>query len=460
MFKQKMSMYALRSSPALQLEKGQALHQKGMVEQARAIYEDILRVNPDHIDALHFLGILQDQLKNHRLAIELITKSIQINPNNPAQYLNLGNAQQNLRMFDASLDSYAKAISLKPDYALAYVCRGSALQRLMRLGAAIECFDMAIAIDKNLAMAYWNKSTALLLTGVFDPGLNLYEWRWKTPNFGLVMRRFPQPYWLGGESLKGKTIFLHNEQGIGDCIQFCRYVKILASLGASVILETIPQLQGLFQSLDGVSELHLQGTTLPSFDFHCSVSSLPLALNTRLETIPNSQSYLRCDPRKAFEWASKLGKTRSKRIGLVWSGQKLHVDDHNRSISLSTLVDHLPNGFEYFSLQKEVRDSDAKALEAHPEIRHFGDALCDFSDTAALCALMDVVISIDTSVAHLSGALGRPTWILLPHMPDWRWLLNRNDTPWYPTATLYRQDSAGEWGPTLEKINAELLAYP
>jgi hypothetical protein len=237
-------------------------------------------------------------------------------------------------------------------------------------------------------------------------------------------------------------------------------VKILASLGASVILETIPQLQGLFQSLDGVSELHLQGTTLPSFDFHCSVSSLPLALNTRLETIPNSQSYLRCDPRKAFEWASKLGKTRSKRIGLVWSGQKLHVDDHNRSISLSTLVDHLPNGFEYFSLQKEVRDSDAKALEAHPEIRHFGDALCDFSDTAALCALMDVVISIDTSVAHLSGALGRPTWILLPHMPDWRWLLNRNDTPWYPTATLYRQDSAGEWGPTLEKINAELLAYP
>jgi ADP-heptose:LPS heptosyltransferase len=200
----------------------------------------------------------------------------------------------------------------------------------------------------------------------------------------------------------------------------------------------------------------VEGTPLSAFDYHCPLLSLPLAFKTTLSSIPSTTPYVHADPTKLAYWTNKLGEPRRPRIGLVWSGRAAHKNDRNRSIGLAALVRHLPAGFEYVSLQKDVRDSDKPVLESNPHIRHLGTDLDDFTDTAALCELMDVVISVDTSVAHLSGALGKPTWVLLPYSPDWRWLLERDDSPWYPSVKLFRQPRVGDWGSVLDKVNTDM----
>jgi hypothetical protein len=205
-----------------------------------------------------------------------------------------------------------------------------------------------------------------------------------------------------------------------------------------------------------VSDVVVKGSPLPTFDYHCPLLSLPFAFKTNLNAIPCSVKYVSADPIKLTHWTSKLGEKRNPRIGLVWSGSAEHKDDHNRSIVLAALLQHLPTDFQYVSLQKDVRDSDKPVLESSTNILHFGNDLDDFNDTAALCELMDVVISVDTSVAHLSGALGKPTWVLLPFSPDWRWLLDRDDSPWYPSVKLYRQPRVGDWGSVLEKVKADI----
>ena len=261
---------------------------------------------------------------------------------------------------------------------------------------------------------------------------------------------------MGLESLQGKTILLHAEQGLGDTIQFCRYAKPAADLGARVILEVRDPLLPLLQNLAGVSEIIARGAHLPAFDFHCPLMSLPLAFRTRLDTIPSPEGYITPAPEKVASWQTILGDKVKPRIGLVWSGSPGHSHDRNRSISLANLLARLPKGFEYVSLQKDVRPGDLPALQGRADIRQLGDQLADFSDTAGLCALMDIIISVDTSVAHLAGALGKPVWILLPFNPDWRWLLDRTDSPWYAAARLYRQDTPGNWQGVFEKIEADL----
>jgi hypothetical protein len=310
------------------------------------------------------------------------------------------------------------------------------------------------------AEAHYNKSHALLLLGEFDKGWGLCEgWRWKVEELikaGGGKRNFSQISWHGQKSLAGKTILLYSEQGYGDTIQFCRYVKLVANLGARVILEIQTEsLRGLLSDLEGVAQL-VKGNELPDFDFQCSLLSLPLAFKTNIKTIPASASYLNSDAINVAQWKTRLGEKAKPRIGLAWSGNTAHKNDNNRSFPLSSLVKHIPTGFQYVSLQKEVRDVDKPTLQARPDILNFANELNDFSDTAALCELMDIVISVDTSVAHLAAALGKPTWILLPFMPDWRWLLDRTDTPWYPSAKLYRQEAAGDWNGVFERVGADL----
>jgi hypothetical protein len=226
------------------------------------------------------------------------------------------------------------------------------------------------------------------------------------------------------------------------------------------VVLTLPRvLLGLLQNLPGVDQFVVQGEALPSTDVQCPLLSLPLAFETTLATVPSPDGYLAPDPLKLARWSDWLGEKTRPRIGLVWGGNAQHKNDHNRSIPLASLLSYLPAPFEYVSLQREVRDADQHLLGLHPEIRHVGSALEDFTDTAALCALMDLVISVDTSVVHLSGALGRPTWVLLPYLPDWRWLLEREDTPWYASAKLYRQAVAGDWGPVLEQVRRDLSAF-
>jgi hypothetical protein len=332
------------------------------------------------------------------------------------------------------------------------------LNELKQLDAALTSYDRAIELKSDYAEAYWNKSLALLLQGEFIKGFNEYEWRWKNENIKKMAgeRSFTQPLWLGKESLVNKTILLYSEQGLGDSIQFCRYAMLVAELGAKIILEVQKPLVNLLQNLTGVSQLIAKGSALPEFDYQCPLLSLPLAFKTELKSIPIQKAYLKSSTAKLDVWSKRLGEKSNPRIGLVWSGSTGHKNDHNRSLTLTDVLKHLPPNFEYVSLQKEVREGDKDAL-IKSTIKHYGDQLVDFTDTAALCDLMDIVISVDTSVAHLAGALGKTTWILLPYVPDWRWLLDRDDSPWYASVKLYRQDEDRQYAPVLERVANDLM---
>jgi hypothetical protein len=251
---------------------------------------------------------------------------------------------------------------------------------------------------------------------------------------------------------------IYGEQGLGDFIQFCRYVKPVSDLGAKVILETPQALAGLMGNLEGVSELVIEGEELPFFDYQCPLLSLPLAFKTNLDTIPNPSRYINLDnfPNKIMAWKAKLGPKIKPRVGLVWSGNRRHKNDHNRSILLRDILPFLPNQFEYVSLQQEVREVDKLTLDSNPHILNFASYLHDFLDTAALIDNLDLAISVDTSVAHLGGALGKKTLLLLPYVPDWRWLLDRDDSPWYPAMKLYRQTSIGDWNSVLDRVKSDL----
>jgi len=273
-------------------------------------------------------------------------------------------------------------------------------------------------------------------------------------------RNFTQPVWRGGP-ITGKTILIHSEQGLGDTIQFCRYVPFVTTRGARVTFEVQKTLQGVMAPVVGAGQLVARGSTLPAFDLHCPLVSLPLAFGTRLETIPSSAAYLAAPAQHATTWRSRLEGKPHPRIGLVWSGNPGHERDNERSIDLREflpLLDDLGDEITFVSLQKDVRTEDAALLKARGDVLDYGGALEDFSDTAALISQLDLIISVDTSVAHLAGALGKPVWILLTYFPDWRWLLGRDDSPWYPTARLFRQDSSRTWGGVIARVRRALLA--
>lgn len=439
--------------------RGAALYGLQRFTAAVASYDHAIAINPAYAKAHTNRGVALQELGQLQLALGSHDRAIAIDPNYADAYSNRGITLHALRRLEDAVASYDKAIAIQPVFVAAYYNRGLAFHELRQPSAALASFDQATAIDPGSAQAHFNKSLTLLLEGDFQQGLPLYEWRWKTEKSKPRVRNFEQPLWLGEEPLAGKTILLHSEQGFGDTIQFCRYATRVASLGARVILEVPEPLLGVLGGLGANIELAVKGKSLPAFDCHCPLLSLPLAFKTDAASIPASQSYLRSDSAKLAEWEQRLGAKTKPRVGLVWSGNADHVNDHNRSVPLSAFLAALPDTMEYVSLQKEVRASDRQALESNGHVRHFGDALKDFGDTAALCEWMDLVISVDTSVAHLSGALGRPTWVLLPYVPDWRWLLDRDDSPWYPSVRLYRQAADGGWAGVLARVRADLSCF-
>ena len=471
--------------------RGNAFLELKRFDAALESFDSAISLKPDYLEAYSNRAVVLQELKQYNAALESLDKAIAINPHYHEAYSNRGNTLKELKRFDEALASFDKAISLKPDYHEAYSNRGVLLQELKhfdeslanfdkaislkpdyheaysnrgilledmrQLEEALASYDKAISLKPDFAEAYWNKSLTLLLSGNFNLGWQLYEWRWKKDDFTSPGRNFTQPLWLGNESISGKTILLHSEQGLGDTIHFCRYVPLVAELGAQIILEVEPSLFGLLNSLPGSSRLVIKGSPLPEFDYHCPLMSLPLAFKTRLNTIPGTLPYLKSDPDKLAYWKNRLGQKTTPRVGLVWRGSVTHRHDDNRSIPLSAMIPHLPEGFTYVSLQKEVRDADKSTLESNRNIIHPGDELKDFTDTAALCDLMDVVISVDTAVAHLNGALGNPTWVLLPFSPDWRWLLDRADSPWYPSLRLFRQQKPDDWNEAFGRLRSALL---
>ena len=434
--------------------RGMILQELDQPEAALASYNQAIAVKPDYVEAHLGRGVTLRRLGRPDEALLSYDRAIALNPRHAEAYSNRGNALRELDRWDEALASYDTAIAIRPACAEAHCNRGNLLNELNRLDAAVASYDRAIAIDSQYVEAYCNRAVAQLLAGDFEHGWASFEWRRKRQP-----KRFSQPPWRGREPLAGKTLLIHSEQGFGDTLQFCRYFQPLSTLGARVIFEVEATLLDLMAGLPGVSQCVAKGAALPEFDYHCPLMSLPFAFKTRLDTIPAPAAYLRADAAKVERWRAKLGERTGPRIGLVWSGSA--VRNNNRSIGLASWMRHLPAGFDYVCLQKEMHADDQALLRENPRVAVHAAELGDFGDTAALCECMDLVISIDTSVAHLSGALGRQTWILLPLNPDWRWLLNRDDSPWYPSARLYRQRMLGDWNGVLERVGADLAkAFP
>jgi tetratricopeptide (TPR) repeat protein len=435
-----------------------ALQDLGRMEEALQGYERALAVRPDDAELYSNKGAVLNELRRWEAALAACDQALALDARHPEAYCNRSFALHGLARFDEAVACCDAAIRLRADYAEAYVNRGNALHQLRQFPAAFASYERALCLRPDYAEARCARALTKLLIGDFADGWNEYEWRWASRRGAKFRERrtFAQPLWNGTQPLEDKRILLHAEQGLGDTLQFCRYARRVVERGASVTLEVQPALVRLLSGLEGVSQLYARGDALPEFDLHCPLLSLPLAFKTELDSIPGGAGYLRSDPRRLMQWQARLGEKTRPRIGLAWSGSVLHSNDHNRSIPLALLIRHLPAGFQYVVVQNDIRAPDRATLRSNPDVLDFSNELSDFVDTAALCACVDVVVSVDTSVAHLSAALGKPTWILLPFIPDWRWLLDRTDTPWYPTARLYRQECAQDWAAVLERVAADL----
>ena len=435
-----------------------ALSQLRQLDEALARLEHVIAVKADFTEAYMNRGLILCELNRWEAALASYEQAVALEPDYAEAHLACGHVLQELNQLDAALARCDSAIALVDDYEDAFVGRGTLLHQLGRLDAARASYDRAIELKPDHATAYHGRSLTSLLLGDFENGWIDYEWRWKDVNCPLrgSMRDLPAPLWLGEEPIAGRTLLLHGEQGLGDTLHFCRYAKLVAEAGATVVLEVPEPLKELLRNLDGVSQVVVRGDPLPQFDYQCPLVSLPLAFKTRLDGVPASLYYLRSDATKVARWRARLGEKTRPRIGLVWSGSESHKNDRNRSIRLADLLQHLPE-YHYVSLQKDVRDCDRQTLLSNPRLLRFSDDLQDFSDTAALCECMDVVISVDTAAAHLSAALGRTTWVLLPCVPDWRWLMHREDSPWYPSVRLFRQPVRGDWRTVMQRVRANLL---
>ncbi|MFP3504611.1 tetratricopeptide repeat protein [Burkholderia sp. SIMBA_062] len=397
------------------------------------------------------------RIERHDEARDMCDRALALDASYAPAWFTRGRVQLETHRYDAALDDFARVIAATPRDKLAHFHRGNALRALRRHDDARQAYADAIDIDPDYVLAHCMRAFLCLSIGDFEAGWAEYEWRWRDTQLDASRRTFAQPRWTHGMPLDGKTILLYPEQGLGDTLQFCRYVPLVKALGARVVLEAPVELKTLFATLDGVDTLVARGEPLPPFDLHCPLLSLPLEFRTDLTSIPASVPYLAADPARVAGWRDRLGASTRPRIGLVWSGNPLHLNDRNRSMTLADLLPLFDDRYEWISLQKVVRDEDRPLLDASA-VRFVGDELADFADTAALTALMDGIVSVDTSVAHLAGALGRPLALMIPHTPDFRWLLERDDSLWYPSARLFRQPEGGQWAPVVERIAAELPA--
>jgi Tfp pilus assembly protein PilF len=434
---------------------GLALHATGRFDEAISSYRNALHLAPDHPEILYNLGNACLELGRLDEALASYDGVLARAPGHAGALVNKGNTLLRFNRPLEAIASYDKALIVMPGHPQILTNRGHALRRLDRPVAALRDFEAALSAAPEFPEAHFEAAMTRLTMGDFDAGWKAYEWRWKTGAFARHCRPPPAPLWLGDEPVSGKTFLLHAEQGFGDTIQFIRYAPLLAGRGAKVICEVQPELQPLLSPLEGVTVI-AAGEPRPAFDRHCPLLSLPLAFKTRLETIPAAIPYLTAPADRVDYWRDRLPPARL-RAGFVWSGQPSHKNDANRSIALArlaTLFEDSP--ISCFSLQSDLRAADDEVLRGWPNLVHLGGGLRDFADTAAIISLLDVVISVDTAVAHLAGALGKPVMILLPYAADFRWMRNREDSPWYPTAKLFRQPAFGDWDSVIGRVRDEL----
>jgi tetratricopeptide (TPR) repeat protein len=468
---------------------GNALKVQGQLEAAAASYGDAIRAKPDFAEAQNNLGTALLDLGRPEEAGAALRRALALMPGVAETHVNLGNALADLGRADEALESYGEALRLQPEYAEAHFNMGNALRDFGRAGDALAAFDKAVALRPDYVDAHVNRGNVLqdlrrlddaeasyrhaleidpaaaeaatnlgllqLLRGNFADGWRNYAWRFRRRDVALKPREYDRPKWTG-DSLAGRGIFVYPEQGYGDTIQFARYLPMLQAMGADVTFEVPAPLGRLFEAGAFSGKLVAEGETPAPFDCHASLLELPRLLGTTAETIPPPGDMPAVPEDLASAWVARLGGTGGLKVGIVWGGRPTHANDANRSLppeALKPLAD-VP-GVRLHSLQVG-RDGEAGQVFG-AAMHDLAPDLGDFADTAAAMLLLDLMISVDTSVAHLAGTLGRPVWTLLPFTPDWRWQLDRDDSPWYPSMRLFRQESGGDWPGVVGRVQRALF---
>ncbi len=438
--------------------------------EALLTFQHGLALNPRNWDAAHESGTLLNRMGHRDEALAHFKLCAELTPNNPADrattFNNLGNVLQALGRSEEALRWLDQALNERPDFVQAISNKAIALGQLRRFDEALAVYARVKEIDPDHAVSNWNAALLQMLLGDFESGWAGREARWNIPSLSAAYPKFTEPMWRGQENIEGKTILIAVDEGMGDAIQFARYVPMVAARGARVILVVHDALLQLLSGLPGVSQCipkSVAAKGVPPFDMHCPLGSLPLAFKTRLDSIPAEIPYLPPPaPERVKAWQDRLrdrlGPHDKLRVGLVWSGNPEHKGDHLRSTSLAAYEAFLDVDAAFVSLQKDPRPEDKATLAGRTNVVDFTADLTNFAETAVLIACLDLVITVDTSVAHLAGALGCPTWILLPYTPDFRWLLDRDDSPWYPTVRLFRQSASLSYAEVIACVRAELIA--
>jgi tetratricopeptide (TPR) repeat protein len=433
-----------------------ALHRAQRLSDAQDEAQLALRLDPNLAAGYSTLGTIRRERGDYQAAVLAFKRAIELRPDDARAHVNLGNALLELDRFEEAEAAIRKAATLDPKLPEAQASLGYLLTNLKRFDEAIAACDRAIALRPDFAEAHWNQGFAYLLAGDLGPGWEKYEWRKRHPRYAAAYPSFAQPLWEGGP-LAGKTLMIHAEQGLGDSIQLIRYAAPLAGAGARVIVACDRALIGLFKRVEGVAEAVDKHMMLPPFDLWIDQMSLPRVLGTRVDNIPAAQGYLSVEPARLAAWRDILNGSSEPRIGLVWAGNPTHSNDARRSMPIDAVRPWLAiPGLHFFSLQVGTKSREIERL-APGLIQDLTPRLTDFMETAAAVSNLDLVIVVDTAVAHVTGALGKPVWVLLPNDPDWRWIVSHDgDSPWYASMRLFRQPQPRDWPSVAARVTEEL----
>lgn len=424
--------------------------------EALASLDKALAADPDNLVGLNNRGKALHQLRRFDEAIACFDKVLALAPYRAITLSDRGVSLAELDRYEEALAHQERALRIEPDSVLPLIRRGNVLVKLARMQEALASFNEAVAIEPENADANFNAALVRLTLGDFRQGWKQYGYRWEKKEHPVPRPSYPRPIWDGEQDLQGKVILLAAEQGHGDTIQFIRYAPLLARLGATVILGAHRPLTVLLQSVPGLSLAMTDGETLPHFDLYCPLMSLPIIFGTELATIPANVPYIWPRDDRIAKWRDRIPESSKLRVGICWAGTNLHLNNRRRSVSLERFATILSvPGVEFISLQKDVGESEPALLREYGVIQ-LGQEFVDFADTAAVISMLDLVISVDTSVAHLAGAMAKAVGVLIPFSPDFRWLLDRTDTPWYPTMRLLRQLAPGDWDAPLMRLRDEL----
>jgi tetratricopeptide (TPR) repeat protein len=452
-------------NPGIWSELGDALRRSGQLEAAAAAWEQAVALKPDLARAHVQLGRARYYQQKPREAMESYRRALAVS-DSADTHNDLGAALHAMRDWDGAIAEYQRALAMQPKYAEAYNNLGSALKQKGEFEEAMKVFDKALELRGDYAAAHWNRAMLLLLNGDYGRGWQEYEWRWHTAEIRPTKNPSSRPMWDSGP-LGGRRVLLHTEQGLGDTIQFLRYVPEVVQRGGKIVLSVPAELRRLLRSTwpaesevgAAIEKWTGAEETPPVHDVQCALMSLPLALKTTAETIPGKVPYLAADAELKSKWKSRLAGEGRLRVGLVWAGRRSHQRDLERSIALEQLAAlAAARGAAWVSLQKGEAARQAK--QAPMELIDWTEELGDMAETAALVENLDLIIGVDTAVAHLAGALGKPTWVLLPYVPDWRWGLQGSDSKWYPTMKLFRQKGLGDWSGAVSEMAEELKKFP